>query len=67
MPLSEARASDGRGHWTYEYASLLDPASFDRNFSTVSETPYLSYVRFDVNRPSSVTLLRRRIKLQFGE
>jgi DNA-binding response OmpR family regulator/S1-C subfamily serine protease len=50
---------------TYGYDSLLDPDSTDRNFSTVSDTPYLYYVRMDGNHPPYVrALFRRRVRLQ---
>jgi hypothetical protein len=64
MTLGDAQAADGPGKWSYDYPSLLDPASYDRNFSTVSESPYLYYVRMG---GSSRALIRRQIKLQFGE
>jgi hypothetical protein len=51
VKFSDLRASDGPGKWTYDYVSLLDPASTDRNFATVSDTPYLYYVRSDGNHP----------------
>jgi hypothetical protein len=57
-------SADKSGHWTYGYSSLLDPESNDRNFSTVTETPYVYYVRFDQDHPPYArTLLRRRIHL----
>jgi hypothetical protein len=64
---SELLAADGPGNWTYGYDSLLDPASTDRNFSTISDTPYLYYVRSDADRPPYTRVLfRRQIKLEFG-
>lgn len=60
-------AADGPGHWTYAYVSLLDPTSSDRNFSTVSDTPYVYYVRFDADHPPYARVLFRcQIKLEFG-
>jgi hypothetical protein len=67
IKLSDLLAADGRGNWTYSYVSLLDPASADRNFSTVSDTPYVYYVRSDADQPPYARVLfRRRIKLAFA-
>jgi hypothetical protein len=65
--VSDLQASDGAGKWTYDYVSLIEPGSSDRNFSTVTDTPYLYYVRIDGNHPSSRALFRRQIKLEFAE
>jgi hypothetical protein len=55
------------GKWRYGYVSLLDPGASDRNFSTVSDAPFVYYVRFDLIRGNlSRTLMRRRIVLHFG-
>jgi hypothetical protein len=57
----------GQGRWLFEYASLLDPTSTDRNFSTVSDTPYVYIVRSDMNHPPLTRLLfRQKIRLNFG-
>jgi hypothetical protein len=66
VKLSDLRAADGPGNWTYGYVSLLDPTSTDRNFSTASDTPYVYYVRLDPDHPPARVLFRRQIKLQFG-
>lgn len=63
--LSDLQPPEAPHNWTYGYVSLLDPTSTDANFSTVSDTPYLYYVR--TNAPYGRTLLRRRIKLQFSK
>ena len=64
---SDLQATDGPGSWTYGYESLLDPASTDRNFSTVSDTPYLYYVRSDGNHSPYVRVLfRHQVKLRVG-
>jgi hypothetical protein len=55
------------GNWDYAYFSLIDPASSDQNFSTISSTPYAYYVRFDKNHsPYTRVLFRRQIKLVFS-
>jgi hypothetical protein len=67
ITFSDLRAAEGPGKWTYGYESLLDPAATDRNFSTVSDTPYLYYVRSDGNHPPYARVLfRLPLRLQFG-
>jgi hypothetical protein len=67
VKISDLQAADGPGNWTYGYESLLDPTSSDRNFSTISNMPYLYYVRFDQDHaPYSRVLFRRRVKLSFA-
>jgi hypothetical protein len=66
VKLSDLREADAPGDWTYGYVSLLDPTSTDRNFSTVSDTPYVYYVRMDRDHSPARVLFRRQIKLQFG-
>ncbi len=66
VSFSDLQVADGPGKWTYGYESLLDPTSADRNFSTLSQMPYLYYVRLDGNHPPySRVLFRRRVKLRF--
>ena len=61
---SDLETVDGPGKWTYGYSSLLDPASKDRSFSTISDTPFVYYVRLDGNNPPYARVLfRRKIKL----
>lgn len=65
--LSELQATDGPGKWTYDYVSLIDPTSTDRNFATVSDHPYMYYVRSDGIHPPYVRVLfRRQVSLHFG-
>lgn len=60
--------SEPGGHWSYLYFTLLDPASTDRNFTTVSSMPYVYYVRFDEDHPPySRVLFRRPIKISIGQ
>jgi hypothetical protein len=67
VKLSDLRATDGPGKWTYEYVSLLDPTSTDRNFATISDNPYVYYVRSDGNHPPYARVLfRRQVKLHFA-
>ena len=65
--VTDLQAAEAPGKWTYEYGSLIDPLSDDRNYSTVGDTPYLYYVRLDgTHPPYSRVLFRRQIQLQFG-
>jgi hypothetical protein len=58
-------AAEGPGNWRYDYFSLLDPTSADRNFATIGGAPFLYYVRFDDNNPPYARILfRRRIELR---
>jgi len=64
VTLADLRVRDGPGKWTYGYETLLDPASSDRNFATLYDTPYLYYVRMDGNHPPYARVLfRRRVRL----
>lgn len=60
--------TEPRGRWSYLYFTLMDPASTDRNFTTVSSTPYIYYVRFDDdNPPYARVLFRRRINISIKQ
>jgi hypothetical protein len=64
--MSDLLALEGPGNWDYRYFSLIDPASSDRNFSTVTNMPYVYYVRFAKNDPPYTRVLfRRQIKIEF--
>ena len=52
------------GNWSYSYFSLIDPKSTDPNYSTITDSPYLYYVRSDDDHgPYRRVLFRQRIKL----
>jgi hypothetical protein len=54
------------GKWSYQYFSLIDPNSSDTNFSTITDNPYLYYVRMDDNHPPyRRVLFRQKIKLDW--
>ena len=54
------------GNWSYQYFSLIDPKSSDSSFMTITETPYLYYVRMDNDHgPYQRTLVRQRINLSW--
>jgi hypothetical protein len=54
------------GNWSYSYFSLIDPKSTDVNYSTVTDSPYLYYVRSDEDHgPYKRVLFRQKIKLDW--
>ena len=56
------------GNWSFLYSGLLDPTSPDRNFATISNTPYVYYVRLDDDHgPYTRVLFRRRIKISVNK
>lgn len=61
---SEVYATPTTARYSFVYFSLLDPASQDRSFSTVTSTPYIYFVREDANNaPYGRTIFRQQIKL----
>lgn len=64
VTMAQLRAKEPKGKWSYSYASLIDPKSTDGNFATITDSPYLYYVRMDEDHPPYVrTLFRQKIKL----
>ena len=54
------------GNWSYGYFSLIDPKSSDSNFMTITDAPYLYYVRMDNDHPPyQRVLFRQKIKLSW--
>jgi hypothetical protein len=54
------------GNWSYAYFSLIDPTSADSSYMTITDNPYLYYVRMDGNHaPYQRVLFRQRIKLNW--
>jgi hypothetical protein len=52
------------GNWSYQYFSLIDPKSQDSSYMTITDNPYLYYVRMDNNHgPYQRVLFRQKIKL----
>ena len=63
--IDDMKASEQPGDWNYDYFALLDPASTDRNFSTISDRPFVYYVRFDRRHPPLTRdLMRRQVQLR---
>jgi hypothetical protein len=56
--------SEPEGNWSYQYFSLIDPKSQDSSYMTITDNPYLYYVRMDNNHgPYQRVLFRQKIKL----
>lgn len=54
------------GNWSYEYFSLLDSKTSDSSFMTITDSPYLYYVRMDNDHPPyQRVLFRQQIKLNW--
>src|SRR5580704_5716079 len=52
------------GNWSYQYFSLIDPKSSDSSFMTITDSPYLYYIRMDGDHlPYQRVLFRQKIKL----
>ena len=54
------------GNWSYAYFSLIDPKSTDSSYMTITDSPYLYYVRSDVNHgPYKRVLFRQKVNLSW--
>jgi hypothetical protein len=60
VTIAQLRSQEPPGNWSYMYFSLLDPKSADPNFSTVTDKPYLYYVRLDDSQPPYARVLFRQ-------
>jgi hypothetical protein len=66
ITLDQLRQSEPSGKWNYAYFSLIDPKSSDLNYATVTDEPYLYYVRSDMNHAPYVRVLfRQKLKLSW--
>jgi hypothetical protein len=64
VTIDQLRAKEPTGRWDYMYFSLIDPASKDPNFATITDAPYLYYVRSDESHPPYARVLfRQKIRL----
>jgi hypothetical protein len=52
----------GAGKWSYGYFSLIDPNAADASFMTITDHPYMYYVRIDDYGDLRI-LFRQRVKL----
>jgi hypothetical protein len=54
------------GNWSYAYFSPIDPSSKDLSYGTITDHPYLYYVRMDgYHPPYQRVLFRQRVKLDW--
>jgi hypothetical protein len=66
MTLNQMLRREPEGDWSYQYFSLIDPKSEDANFMTITDTPYLYYVRMDDNHgPYQRVLFRQKVNLSW--
>jgi hypothetical protein len=64
ITLNQFLQREPEGNWSYGYFSLIDPKSTGPSYSTITDSPYLYYVRLDNNHgPYKRVLYRQRIKL----
>jgi hypothetical protein len=66
MTQSQLLQREPEGNWSYSYFSLIDPKSTDLNYSTITNNPYLYYVRSDDDHgPYRRVLFRQKIRLDW--
>jgi hypothetical protein len=66
MTLNQMLKREPEGNWSYQYFSLIDPKSTDSSYMTITDSPYLYYVRMDDNHgPYQRVLFRQKIKLDW--
>jgi hypothetical protein len=56
-----------KGNYLYAYFSLIDPVAPDLSFSTVSTSPYLYYVRINIDNIYDRVVFRQRLTLSSSE
>jgi hypothetical protein len=66
ITLNQMLRREPEGNWSYMYFSLIDPNASDASFATITDHPYLYYVRMDNNHgPYQRVLFRQRVKLDW--
>jgi hypothetical protein len=66
MTQNEMFRREPEGNWSYQYFSLIDPKSQDSSYMSITDDPYLYYVRMDGNHPPyQRVLFRQKIKLDW--
>jgi hypothetical protein len=66
ITLNQMLRREPEGNWSYMYFSLIDPNANDASFATITDHPYLYYVRLDNNHgPYQRVLFRQRVKLDW--
>jgi hypothetical protein len=66
MTQNQMLRREPEGNWSYAYFSLIDAKSTDSSYITITDKPYLYYVRMDGNHPPyQRVLFRQEIKLDW--
>lgn len=66
MTLNQMLRREPQGNWSYGYFSLIDPKASDLSYATITDHPYLYYVRMDNDHgPYQRILFRQRVKLDW--
>jgi hypothetical protein len=66
MTQNQMLRREPEGDWSYMYFSLIDPKSQDSSFMSITDSPYLYYVRLDnYHGPYQRVLFRQKIKLDW--
>jgi hypothetical protein len=66
MTLNQMLRREPEGNWSYAYFSLIDPRASDLSYATITDHPYLYYVRMDDNHgPYQRILFRQRVRLDW--
>jgi hypothetical protein len=66
MTQNQMLRREPEGNWSYAYFSLIDAKSTDSSYMTITDNPYLYYVRMDGNHPPyQRVLFRQKIKLDW--
>jgi hypothetical protein len=66
MTLNQMLRREPEGNWSYMYFSLIDPNAPDASYATITDHPYLYYVRLDGDHgPYQRVLFRQRVKLSW--
>lgn len=66
ITLNQMLRREPQGSWSYGYFSLIDPNAKDSNYATITNHPYLYYVRMDGDHPPyQRVLFRQKVKLDW--
>jgi hypothetical protein len=66
MTQNQMLRREPEGNWSYQYFSVIDPKSTDSSYMTITDSPYLYYVRMDNDHgPYQRVLFRQKIKLDW--
>jgi hypothetical protein len=66
ITLNQMLRREPEGNWSYMYFSLIDPNASDSSYATITDHPYLYYVRMDDSHgPYQRVLFRQRVKLDW--